>query len=297
MANNSAQPRPEERSGRRRVSKGAQASANGAFVRGAWRNGRVLGGMGVVALAFAASLACADAQLAPSAQVLSPEAPVSFGDLGGASPLLAMFTAAPTARRLAPDIALLAEPKLDLDSSAVAGPQGHDYGSSETQKALGPAPPDIPAQVVYDPTVGPSLSPIQSALQAALWRLVARDDHRNPLGSGDWRAARGGIAAFYASRAYAPIWVAESGLTEAGRAALTQLERARDDGLNLSAFALPRDLGSGLDARCDRRSRNDDRLCSGRLCRAGERVARPALACLGADLRDAQHRRSRLGAG
>jgi murein L,D-transpeptidase YcbB/YkuD len=78
-------------------------------------------------------------------------------------------------------------------------------------------------------------------------RLVARDDRRNPLGSGDWRAARGAIAAFYASRAYAPVWVDENGLTEAGRAALGQLKRASDDGLNLSAFALPHDLGSGLD--------------------------------------------------
>ena len=88
---------------------------------------------------------------------------------------------------------------------------------------------------------------MQSALQAAMWRLVARDDRRNPLGSGDWRAARGAIAAFYAGRAYAPVWVSENGLTDVGRAALAQLERARDDGLNLSAFALPRDLGSGLD--------------------------------------------------
>ena len=37
------------------------------------------------------------------------------------------------------------------------------------------------------------------------------------------------------------------GLTDTGRAALSQLKRARDDGLNLTAFALPRDLGSGLD--------------------------------------------------
>ena len=43
------------------------------------------------------------------------------------------------------------------------------------------------------------------------------------------------------------MWVSENGLTDAGRAALAQLKRARDDGLNLSAFALPRDLGSGLD--------------------------------------------------
>ena len=78
-------------------------------------------------------------------------------------------------------------------------------------------------------------------------RLVARDDKRNPLGSGDWRAARGAIASFYAGRAYAPVWVSETGLTDAGRAALSQLKRAREDGLNLSAFPLPRDLGSGLD--------------------------------------------------
>jgi murein L,D-transpeptidase YcbB/YkuD len=117
-----------------------------------------------------------------------------------------------------------------------------------TPEAQEPAAPDSPPPVVeYDPTVGPALSPAQSALQAALWRLVAHDDRRNPLGSGDWRAARGAIAGFYAARAYTPVWVSETGLTEAGRAALTQLKRARDDGLNLSAFALPRDLGSGLD--------------------------------------------------
>ncbi len=101
-------------------------------------------------------------------------------------------------------------------------------------------------------------------------RLVARDDNRNPLGSGDWRAARGAIAAFYARRAYAPVWVSENGLTDVGRAALTQLERARDDGLNLSAFALPRDLGSGLEPGRDRRSRNDHGFGGGRLCRTGD---------------------------
>ncbi len=112
---------------------------------------------------------------------------------------------------------------------------------------LTPSSPDSPPAVTYDPTAGPKLSPIQSALQAAMGRLVTRDDRRNPLGSGDWRAARMGVAAFYAGRFYAPVWVSENGLTDAGRSALTQLRRAADDGLNLSAFALPRDLGSGLD--------------------------------------------------
>jgi L,D-transpeptidase YcbB len=166
---------------------------------------------------------------------LSPEPP-RFGDLAGASPLLAVF-----------DIAAIqsgGSGPSSLDRFASARDDGR--GLAESSQGPRPAPPDNPP-VVYDPTVGPSLSPVQSALQAALGRLVARDDHRNPLGSGDWRAARGAIAAFYAGRAYAPVWVGENGLTDVGRAALAQLERARDDGLNLSAFVLPRDLRSGLD--------------------------------------------------
>jgi L,D-transpeptidase YcbB len=166
-------------------------------------------------------------------QVLSPEAPVSFGDLARASPLLVVFTAAPAARGPAPDVALFAEPKLERASAAAPGEAS--------------ALPDTPPPAVYDPTASAPLSPTQSALQAAMGRLVARDDHRNPLGSGDWRAARAAIAAFYAKRAYTPMWVSENGLTDVGRAALTQLKRARDDGLNLSPFALPRDLGVRLD--------------------------------------------------
>ena len=223
MANMSAQPRPEERSLRRRVSKDAPR-----------RRALLLPGLGAIAIAFAASLACANAQSLPGpsgaelAPMLSPEAPPNFGGHGEARPLLAVFAATRASQGWAPT--WLAEPKFDL-------------ASSPASRSL---PPDNPP-VVYDPTVGPSLSPTQSALQAALERLIARDDRRNPLGSGDWRAARGAIAAFYAGRFYAPVWVSENGLTDAGRAALTQLKRARDDGLNLSAFALPRDLGSGLD--------------------------------------------------
>ena len=195
------------------------------------------------AAALAASLVLADAQPAPGPSradlgagvpILSPEAPLSFGDLAGASPLLALFTAARAARDPALGLGWLAEPKLDLASSAAAASEA-------------PALQDNSLPAVYDPTIGPPLSRMQSALQAAMGRLIARDDHRNPLGSGDWRAARMGIAAFYAARNYEPVWVSDDGLTQAGRAALSQLDRAGDDGLDLSAFALPRELGAGLD--------------------------------------------------
>ena len=251
--------------------RGLSEQGMNAFGRGTVRT-VLLSGLSAIAIACAASFAFAD-----PLQYLSPEAPPSFGDLADASPLVAVFTAH-TNRSPALDLTTFAEPKFDLapeqapaafvwnchreERSDVAiqdrrfGPSSLDRfasarddggRSTETPKALEQAAPDNPPPVAYDPTVGPSLSPMQSALQAALWRLVASDDHRNPLGSGGWRAARGSIAAFYASRAYAPVWVSEAGLTEGGRAALTQLKRASDDGLNLSAFALPHDLGSDLD--------------------------------------------------
>jgi L,D-transpeptidase YcbB len=220
-----------------------------AFGRGRAR-AVLLSGLSAVAIACAESFGLAD-------PLLSSEAPPSFGDIPYASPLLAVFTAN---RSPALDLTTLAEPKFDLalgQAPAASGPSSlnrfasaRDDGgrSTEPPKTLEPAPTDDRQPVAYDPTVGPSLSPTQSALQAALWRLVARDDRRNPLGSGDWRAARGAIAAFYAARNYTPVWISEDGLTDAGRAALSQLERARDDGLNLSAFVLPRDLGSGPDS-------------------------------------------------
>jgi murein L,D-transpeptidase YcbB/YkuD len=163
-------------------------------------------------------------------------APLDFGDFGETNPLLAVFdTTAIQSGRFGPS-----------SHHRFASARDDGGGSTGSAEASTPPSPENPL-VVYDPTVGPSLSPTQSALQAALERLVTRDDKRNPLGGGDWRAARGAIAAFYAGRFYAPVWVSDNGLTHAGRAVLAQLKRASDDGLNLSAFALPRDLGSGLD--------------------------------------------------
>ena len=175
---------------------------------------------------------CANAIESETQQALAPDAPPSFGDLGSASPLLAVINAARSNRDPAPDAGWFAELKFDLAPPAAtasedSGPQGN--------------------QPVYDPTAGPPLSPVQSALQAAMERLVTRGDKRNPLGSGDWRAARAAIATFYARRGYAPVWVGAGGLTEAGRAVLNQINRAPDDGLDLSAFALPHDLKPGLE--------------------------------------------------
>ena len=231
MANISAQPRPEERSLRRSVTKSlpracrgdAPASANGdttesfpstssgqafetprfraapqnevcgrgtrALGYGNWRT-LLLTGLSAAAMACAASLAFAD----PS-PILSPEAPLKFGDVAEASPLVAVFAAGNRTGGTALEVSRV-RPSPD------ARPPVRRRAWRET-----PSPPDSPPQVLYDPTAGPALSPVQSALQAAVRRLVTRGDKRNPLGSGDWRAARGAIAAFYAGRFYAPVWV------------------------------------------------------------------------------------------
>ncbi|HEY1781544.1 MAG TPA: L,D-transpeptidase family protein [Roseiarcus sp.] len=185
-----------------------------ALRAGNWRRLLLLGA-GAVVLALAANLAWAGAPL--------PAGP------------------APTDRGAA---GLLAEPKFDLTPARQIAPRD-DADGPPVSASQEPAAPDNPP-VVYDPTAGPTLSPMQSALRAAVERLVTRADRVNPLGSGDWRAARGAIAAFYGARFYAPIWVGEDGLTEAGRSALSQLERAGEDGLDMSAFALPREIGAGL---------------------------------------------------
>jgi L,D-transpeptidase YcbB len=215
---------------------------------GNWRR-LLLHGAAGVAIALAANLAWADAQ--PSAgpgpanqgrvAFLSPETPPSFGDLGAASPLLAVFNVPSAGRDPALEASLFEEPTFNLASAA----QIALSESATPQSAPVATPQDTPPRVDYDPTVGPRLSPMQVALQAAIERLVTRGDRVNPLESADGRSARDAIAIFYAARFYAPVWVGEDGLTQAGRAVLSQLERAREDGLDLSGFTLPRELKPG----------------------------------------------------
>jgi L,D-transpeptidase YcbB len=90
------------------------------------------------------------------------------------------------------------------------------------------------------PESGPATtSEISVAVDGALASLVALSPTANPVGAGDWRAARIAIRVFYAERLFAPLWVDAEGLTPRGRALLGRLARADEDGLDLTAFALP----------------------------------------------------------
>ena len=245
-----------------------------AFGRGKQRALLSVGGLALAA-SLAAGLAAPAAGPAPADHgarlpLLLPEAAPSLGEVGDESPLVAVFSAAGDG---APSLTLFANPKLDftpvgeiapVDNAARADPpQGRaDDAAGRVDDAQtsafapapvgarreGPSAQDNPRRGFAAAPVAAPLSPLQSALEGALERLVARVNQPNPLGAGDWRAARAAIAAFYAARDYSPVWVSDEGLTEAGRAALSQLERAGDDGLDLSQFALPRGIGLGLAA-------------------------------------------------
>jgi murein L,D-transpeptidase YcbB/YkuD len=102
------------------------------------------------------------------------------------------------------------------------------------------AAPTSPAIAAMTPPSDAAVQP-PSALEVALAAMIAEGVKSSPIGAGDWRAARQAIHDVYAGRAFAPIWMAPDGrLTPAGVAALSRLERADEDGLDLSAFALPK---------------------------------------------------------
>ena len=113
---------------------------------------------------------------------------------------------------------------------------------AETSPAAAPAPaPDAAATPAgaAAPAVDPQMA---AAVSAALDALVAADVKASPVGAGDWRAARLAIRIFYAARGFAPVWLDGHGLNPQGQGVLRRLERADEDGLDLAAFPLPKDL-------------------------------------------------------
>ena len=120
-------------------------------------------------------------------------------------------------------------------------PEGSAALSAEPAP-MSTTPPIAGSPKAFAPAPGidaPEVPGIPAALDSALAALVAQSPTVNPLGAGDWRAARTAIRAFYADRLFTPVWVDVEGITPAGRAVLARLARAGEDGLDLGAFTLP----------------------------------------------------------
>lgn len=102
-------------------------------------------------------------------------------------------------------------------------------------RADGPAAaPAPPAAVPAAPTLAQR---IRDALSSA-----AKDDRdsfsRGQTPIADLRREREAVAAFYAARDFAPLWVADGAWTAKARAAMARLKRADEDGLDLSQYPL-----------------------------------------------------------
>ena len=161
---------------------------------------------------------------------------------------LRLMPARPAAR---PDALLADRAARDVDFA----PRGAVAASAWSLAAVMPeseAPAfDIPLPPDDRDAPPPAAAPdLPKAVEAALAALVTRDFKTSPVGAGDWRAAREAIRAFYAARDFAPVWVTQKGLTPAADSALSRLAQADADGLDLSAFALPK--GPLVDASPER---------------------------------------------
>lgn len=96
--------------------------------------------------------------------------------------------------------------------------------------APGAAPPASPAPpaVAEAPPPPPPLSPAFAERLATNGKLSAGD-----------RADRQALAKFYEARKSEPVWVTDSGFTPAASAAIAEIGRADDWGLEASAFSVP----------------------------------------------------------
>ena len=98
------------------------------------------------------------------------------------------------------------------------------------------------------PTAPPGTLPSAAAAHAAAaepgdpdfrTQLADRLVAMGGAGTAADRADRAGLAAFYAARQYAPLWMGAAGLTPAAEAVIAEIRRADDWGLEASAFELP----------------------------------------------------------
>ena len=125
---------------------------------------------------------------------------------------------------------------------AVAGP---NLAKPAEPPAVAPAATDTAGPADASPAGAPAavLPVLDAALKDAVGQLADKDLPRGSAGA-LLRKQYDAIAAFYAERNYAPLWIADGSWTAAAKSALARLAKADDDGLEIKASALPA-LGQG----------------------------------------------------
>ena len=111
-------------------------------------------------------------------------------------------------------------------------------GDWPVAKSIGgpaPAPGSAAAQPGDLRSTGASPGDVEAAVEA----MLKADVRPQAPGAREARAERLAVGVFYFKRGFAPLWTNENGLTPRAKAAIGRIGRAGDDGLDLSAFALP----------------------------------------------------------
>ena len=123
-------------------------------------------------------------------------------------------------------------PELEPPSFAPTDP---DAASAE---AIPPSGALASVELVFppvEPLTPPSTAEILAGeIRVALDRFVTGATTRRPVGAGDWNAARKAIAAIYTERGYAPIWRVGGQWSASAKSAMSRLDLAGEDGLDLS---------------------------------------------------------------
>ena len=100
-----------------------------------------------------------------------------------------------------------------------------------------PTPAAVPTPVAQPTGAADALA---AEVHAAVDRLVEAKPAGHPIGAGDWSAARKAVAALYAERAFAPLWLDGDHFSAHAKAALARLARAGVDGLDLAGAPAPK---------------------------------------------------------
>ncbi len=135
-------------------------------------------------------------------------------------------------------------------------------GPATPSAGMGTPAPVLPFDaVVVPPVPSPALSLAphpttgldEVALGAAMTAFAAERLEGNPARVAERHRIRDAIAAFYAGRANAPLWIAGDHLSDGARAVLARLDHASEDGLDLRPFAvpMPRSTETGALARAE----------------------------------------------
>jgi murein L,D-transpeptidase YcbB/YkuD len=141
-----------------------------------------------------------------------------------------------------PDSALPARPDTAAQPSATPiGGSGQSAlpppadGTAAMHRTQAEVLPEAPA----DAAEASGANVLADEVRGALDRFVGAEPAGHPIGAGDWSAARKAIAAFYAERNYAPLWMDGDHLSVGAKSALSRLAKAGEDGLSVSGSVKP----------------------------------------------------------